>query len=71
MSVLMLLFAAPAMAQDDELQFEDEMFVIKGEVQKPEVVVVISRENLDKGFELELRESFLDKIVDALREAPF
>jgi hypothetical protein len=34
-------------------------------------VVEISRENLEKGFDLELRESFLDKVVEALNQAPF
>lgn len=58
-------------AEAEELQFEDDLFVIKGEVQKPEVMVLISRENLNKGFEVVLRESFVDKIVESLYETPF
>jgi hypothetical protein len=48
-----------------------EEFVIEGEVLKPDVTVVISRENLNKSYNLELMESFLDKIVEALERAPF
>ena len=43
----------------------DDELVIVGEVQKPEVTVVISRENLNKSYELELKESFVPKIVEA------
>lgn len=75
----LLALAGPAFGQDEgeeeptgeELQFDDDLFVIKGEVQKPEVVVWISRENLNKGFEVILRESFVDKIVESLYETPF
>jgi hypothetical protein len=59
------------LAQDADDGFGDDLFVIEGKVQKPAVVVEISRENLEKGFNLELRESFLDKVVEALDQAPF
>jgi hypothetical protein len=48
-----------------------EEFVVIGEVLKPEITVVISRENLNKAYELELDESFLDKIVESVEHAPF
>jgi hypothetical protein len=60
-----------SLAQDADGGFGDDLFVIEGKVQKPAVVVEISRENLEKGFDLELRESFLDKVVEALNQAPF
>jgi hypothetical protein len=67
---LVASFSAPA--QDGgSLDFSEDAFVIEGKVQKPEVVVEIARKNLQKGFELELRESFLHKVVEALDEAPF
>ena len=55
---LLLLLAQPADA--GRMTFEE--FVIEGEVLKPDVTVVISRENLNKSYNLELKESFLDKI---------
>ena len=49
--------------------FEEE--VIEGEVQKPEVTLTISRENLNKAYDFEIKESFLPKIIEVLEEAPF
>jgi hypothetical protein len=51
--------------------FDEDDFVIEGEIQKPEVTVVISRQNLNNQFILELKESFLKKIVDSVEEEPF
>ena len=66
-SLLVLLLCAPADA--GRMTFEE--FVIEGEVLKPDVTVIISRENLNKSYDLELEESFLQKIVEALDKAPF
>jgi hypothetical protein len=63
------ILATPASAE--ELAFEDGAAVITGEVLKPEVTVVISRENLNKNYELELKESFLQKIIDSVEQPPF
>lgn len=59
-----------AAAAPKRLVFKDTE-VIKGEVQKPEVAVFISRQNLNKGYEFELKQSFLPQIVDAVNRAPF
>ena len=59
----------PARAEARRFVFEEE--IIEGEVQKPEVTVVISRENLNKAYQFELKESFLPKIVEALEHPPF
>lgn len=67
--ILALGLAAPSHAE--ELAFEDGAAVITGEVLKPEVTVVISRENLNKNYELELKESFLQKIIDSVEQPPF
>lgn len=62
------LVASPAHAKK-RLVFDDT--VIEGEVQKPEVAVYITRQNLNKAYDLNLKESFLPKIVEALEQAPF
>jgi hypothetical protein len=62
-------FAAEPLKIEDE--GDDGSLIIRGKVQKPEVVVVIRRENLDRGFALDLKESFLERIVEALRLPPF
>ena len=46
-------------------------FVVVGEVLKPEITLVISRENLNKPFDLKLDENFLDRIIQSVREPPF
>lgn len=72
-----LAFSTSARAQDasrpddDKLVFEDGGFKIVGKVQKPEVVIVIRRENLDKGFQLQLTEDFLHRVVEAVQDPPF
>lgn len=45
--------------------------VIVGEVQKPDVTVIVSRENLNKSYDFTLEESFIDRIVKAVERAPF
>lgn len=60
----------PSQAQAAKrLVFEEE--VIEGEIQKPEVAVYITRQNLNKAYDLNLVESFLPKIVQALDQIPF
>jgi hypothetical protein len=66
---LWILAWAPG-AQAAPLVFDD--IVIEGEVQKPEIAVFISRQNLNKQYELApLRESFLPRIIEALDKPPF
>lgn len=71
--VVMLGFAplAGTAQEAPAYSFDDDELVIVGEVQKPEVTVVISRENLNKAYELELKESFLPKIVESVEKPPF
>jgi len=64
----LLAWAAPGVAAPREVYDE---FVVTGEVLKPEITVVISRENLNKAYELKLDESFLDKIVKSVTLPPF
>ena len=67
--MLWALLTGAAFAQSTGLMFEE--MVIEGEVQKPEITVVISRENLNKAYLIELKESFLHKILESVRKAPF
>lgn len=54
----------------DAIRLDNEVQIV-GKVPTPEVIVVISREDLNKNFELQLDESFLKRIVEALEQAPF
>ena len=65
--LLVLFLPTGGIAQD----FSDDEFVIVGEVLKPEITVVISRENLNKAYDLKLEESFLERIIRSVEREPF
>ena len=63
-------FLAPkAEAQNRRLVFED--INVEGRVQKPVIDIFMRRQNLHADYKLELRESFLPKIVDSVEKKPF
>ncbi len=51
------------------LLLEEE--VIKGEVQKPTVTLFVSRQNINTDATLELRESFVPRIIESVEKQPF
>lgn len=63
------LFAGAASAQNRRLVFEET--IIEGKVQKPEITIFITRQNLNTDYQLELRESFIPRIVESVEQAPF
>lgn len=68
--LLFLISTTAAWAQGrPRLVFEDE--VIKGEVQKPSISIVVSRQNLKEPLQLELKQSFVPEIVDSIERKPF
>jgi hypothetical protein len=69
-ALLVGLLAQPAWGQSKQtFVFEEE--VIVGKVHKPEVMMVITRQNLEGSYQLELSESFLPKIVRSVEQEPF
>ena len=58
-----------AEAQTRRLVFED--ISVEGRVQKPVIDIFMSRQNLHTDYKLELRESFLPKIVESVEKKPF
>jgi hypothetical protein len=48
-----------------------EETVIEGEVQKPEITIFITRQNLGTEYVLELKESFIPKIIKSVEKKPF
>jgi hypothetical protein len=63
------LLPSVAHAQSKRLIFED--IVVEGRVQKPVIDIFMRRQNLNTDYQLELRESFLPKIVDSVKKKPF
>jgi hypothetical protein len=62
--------AAPAQAQERRRLVLGE-FEVEGKVQKPEITIFITRQNLDTEFKLELKESFIPRIVESVEKKPF
>jgi hypothetical protein len=44
---------------------------VKGSVQKPELQIFMGRQNLSANEQLELRESFLPRIIESVEKKPF
>jgi hypothetical protein len=57
------------MAQGRAITIEE--IKVEGEIQRPDVPMIILRSNLDQGYDLVLRESFLPKIIESVDQRPF
>lgn len=64
-----VIAALPGEARAGRIVFEEA--VIEGEVQKPQVAVYITRQNLNDRYQLELKESFVPKILESVENPPF
>ena len=62
-------WSVDAHAQGRRIVIEET--VIEGKVQKPEITIFITRQNLNTDYQLELRESFIPKIVETVEKKPF
>lgn len=58
-----------AFGQTRRLVLED--LELKGKVQKPEIAIFVTRQNLNPEYNLDLRESFIPKIVESTEKKPF
>lgn len=63
------LMAAPADAQARRIVIEEE--VITGKIRKPEVTLFVARQNLDTDYQLELRKTFVPRVVKSVEKKPF
>lgn len=68
-ALLGLFFAPAAQAQSRRLVLTEEK--IEGKIQKPEITIFITRQNLNTDYNLELEESFVPKIVESVEKKPF
>ncbi|MDP2306376.1 MAG: hypothetical protein Q8P18_10160 [Pseudomonadota bacterium] len=68
--MILALALAPAVARAERaITFEEQTLV--GKIQKPEIQILITKQNLTPKYELELKESFLPKIVQSVDLKPF
>ena len=64
-----LLLVSAALAQSKGMKFGDEITKVK--IQKPEIAIVMTQQNLTPRYDLELKESFLPKVVESVEKKPF
>ena len=75
-SILLVLSVLGVSFEDAEAQQRRALMkfaedVIVAEVQKPEVPIIITRQSRYTAYTLELRESFLEKVIESVKEPPF
>lgn len=73
--MMLLIGISPATAQDSdgeevEETDSDDAFKVEGELQKPDVFMILSEDNASKAYELVLRESFVPKILESMKKDP-
>lgn len=68
--VALAFWSSPAAAQQGKgLRFGETEIV--GKIQKPEIQILITKQNLTPKYELQLNESFLPKVVESVEHKPF
>lgn len=68
----LFVFAALAplvMAQGRAITLDE--IKVQGEIQRPDVPMIVLRSNLDQGYDLVLLESFLPRIIESVDQRPF
>ena len=65
----LLLAASSAHAQEKTVRLDEQKIV--GKIQKPEIQILITKQNLNPPYRLELKESFVPRIVQAVEQKPF
>lgn len=68
-AAVVLFGPSVAWAQSTPYRFEEEKIVAK--IQKPEIQILITKQNLTPRYELVLKESFLPKVVESVNRRPF
>ena len=67
--VVLALGASDAHAAGKPLVIE--AIEVQAKIKKPEITIFMNRENLNTDYKLELKESFLPKIVESVEKKPF
>ena len=69
--IVLFAFLAPSTADAQARRLVFEEISVEGRVQKPVIDIFMRRQNLHTDYKLELRESFLPKIVESVEKKPF
>jgi hypothetical protein len=66
-TVLVIAFAQEEVPEENTLQTG---FVVQGEIQRPDLTILMAKDDVTEAYELKLVESFLPKILQSLEKAP-
>ena len=67
---MMMLFLIQMVFAQESTVGGIEDFKIEGQVQKPEIFLSLRKGDTTKAYELELRESFIPKILETMKKEP-
>lgn len=67
------LLLLQAFAQEEEGAGENTLetgFVVQGEIQRPDLTILMAKDDVTESYELQLTDSFLPKILESLERYP-
>lgn len=67
------LLLLQAFAQEEEDAGENTLetgFVVQGEIQRPDLTILMAKDDVTESYELQLTDSFLPKILESLERYP-
>ena len=71
MYLLLLVFSAFAQETDPTQENTLETgFVVQGEIQRPDLTILMAKDDVTESYELQLTDSFLPKILESLERYP-
>lgn len=69
--IFLLLFQAFAQEEEDAGENTLETgFVVQGEIQRPDLTILMAKDDVTESYELQLTDSFLPKILESLERYP-
>ena len=67
----LLAIALPGTAQQRKKIVIDTELEVEGQVQKPQVTYIVTRQDVEDEEQLNLSKSFIPKIVESVKKEPF
>ena len=69
--LLLLVFSVSAQeAEPTEENTLETGFVVQGEIQRPDLTILMAKDDVTESYELQLTDSFLPKILESLEKYP-
>ena len=68
--LLLMIFSVYAQEADAEDNTLETGFVVQGEIQRPDLTILMAKDDVTESYELQLTDSFLPKILESLEKYP-